>query len=221
MELAPQVKFHLDFHWVTRPWRRTLTNGSDLKYVFPRCRVYKPDAKPKGSSGERESLWKAAWVCTNFLVFPNVFVNARNTCKQQQASPHAILPQEICEKKKYDHFTSLRTSNWNEATQHAFWLALNCFSYCELHAIPSENSIPDNIRHVRHMYCARAHVYVAAVLTWKPTLKGILVPRTATFPSEGWADQARHSSAKWLAATMKQGPGLPTMVWRHQFRFTC
>ena len=35
MELALEVKFHLDFHWVTRPWRRTLTNGSDVKYVFP------------------------------------------------------------------------------------------------------------------------------------------------------------------------------------------
>ena len=37
MELVLEVKFHLDFHWVARPWRRTLTNGSDVKYVFPRC----------------------------------------------------------------------------------------------------------------------------------------------------------------------------------------
>ena len=37
MELALEVKFPLDFHWVTRPWWRTLTNGSDVKYVFPRC----------------------------------------------------------------------------------------------------------------------------------------------------------------------------------------
>ena len=37
MELALEVKFYLDFHRVTRPWRRTLTNGSDVKYVFPRC----------------------------------------------------------------------------------------------------------------------------------------------------------------------------------------
>ena len=35
MELALQVKFYFDFHRVTRPWRRTLTNGSDVKYVFP------------------------------------------------------------------------------------------------------------------------------------------------------------------------------------------
>ena len=35
MELALEEKFYLDFHWVTRPWRRTLTNGSDVKYVFP------------------------------------------------------------------------------------------------------------------------------------------------------------------------------------------
>ena len=37
MELALAVKFYLDFHWITRPWRRTLTNGSDVKYVFSRC----------------------------------------------------------------------------------------------------------------------------------------------------------------------------------------
>ena len=29
------MKFYLDLHWVTRPSRRTLTNGSDVKYVFP------------------------------------------------------------------------------------------------------------------------------------------------------------------------------------------
>ena len=29
-----RVNFFLDFHWVIRPWRRTLTNGSDVKYVF-------------------------------------------------------------------------------------------------------------------------------------------------------------------------------------------
>ena len=33
--LAFVVKFYLDFHRVTRPRRRTLTNGSDVKYVFP------------------------------------------------------------------------------------------------------------------------------------------------------------------------------------------
>ena len=38
-ELALEVKFHLDFHRVTRPWQRTLTNGSDFKYVFPRCQM--------------------------------------------------------------------------------------------------------------------------------------------------------------------------------------
>ena len=37
MELALKVKFYLDFHRVARPWRQTLTNGSDVKYVFPRC----------------------------------------------------------------------------------------------------------------------------------------------------------------------------------------
>ena len=35
MELALEVKFRLDFHWVTRPWRRTLTYGSDFKYIPP------------------------------------------------------------------------------------------------------------------------------------------------------------------------------------------
>ena len=39
MGLALEVKLDLDFHGVTRPWRRTLTNGSDVKYVFPRCRT--------------------------------------------------------------------------------------------------------------------------------------------------------------------------------------
>ena len=35
IELALEVKFYLDVHWVTRPWRRTLANGNDLKDVFP------------------------------------------------------------------------------------------------------------------------------------------------------------------------------------------
>ena len=35
MELALEVNFLMIFHWVTRPWQRTLTNGSDVKYVFP------------------------------------------------------------------------------------------------------------------------------------------------------------------------------------------
>ena len=29
------MKFYPDFHWETRPWRRTLTRGSDVKDVFP------------------------------------------------------------------------------------------------------------------------------------------------------------------------------------------
>ena len=36
IELALELKFYLDFHWVSRPWRRTLTNGSDVKYIFLR-----------------------------------------------------------------------------------------------------------------------------------------------------------------------------------------
>ena len=36
-ELATEVKFYHDFHGVTRPWRRTLTSGSDVKYVIRRC----------------------------------------------------------------------------------------------------------------------------------------------------------------------------------------
>ena len=35
-----KLALELDFHRVTRPWRRTLTNGSDVKCVFPRCRVH-------------------------------------------------------------------------------------------------------------------------------------------------------------------------------------
>ena len=38
-ELALEVKFYLGFHRVTRPWRRTLTNRSGVKYVFPWCPV--------------------------------------------------------------------------------------------------------------------------------------------------------------------------------------
>ena len=30
-ELALEMKFHLDFHQVTKPWQQTLTNGSDVK----------------------------------------------------------------------------------------------------------------------------------------------------------------------------------------------
>ena len=28
------MKFYLDFHWITLPWRWTLANGSDVKYVL-------------------------------------------------------------------------------------------------------------------------------------------------------------------------------------------
>ena len=35
MELALEVKCYLYCHWVTRPGRRTPTNGSDVKDVFP------------------------------------------------------------------------------------------------------------------------------------------------------------------------------------------
>ena len=38
MELAPEVKFISTFTEFTRRWWRTLTNGSDVKYVFPRGR---------------------------------------------------------------------------------------------------------------------------------------------------------------------------------------
>ena len=38
MELALEVKFISTFTEFTRPWWWTLTNGSDVKYVFPRCR---------------------------------------------------------------------------------------------------------------------------------------------------------------------------------------
>ena len=41
-EFALEVKSYLDFHRVTRPWRQTLINGSDVKYVFPRCHPDKP-----------------------------------------------------------------------------------------------------------------------------------------------------------------------------------
>ena len=34
MELALEVILYFNFHWVTRPWRRTLTNGSDVKTYF-------------------------------------------------------------------------------------------------------------------------------------------------------------------------------------------
>ena len=37
IELALEVKFHLEFHWVTRPWWQTLANGRDVKDVFPQC----------------------------------------------------------------------------------------------------------------------------------------------------------------------------------------
>ena len=36
--LHSRWNFYLGFHWVTRPPRWTLTNGTDVKYVFPRCR---------------------------------------------------------------------------------------------------------------------------------------------------------------------------------------
>ena len=44
----------------TRPWRRTLTNGSDVKYVFPRCH--------RGCFSVQEfGLTSGAWrACTSF-----------------------------------------------------------------------------------------------------------------------------------------------------------
>ena len=42
MELALEVKFISTFTEFTRPWWRTLTNGSDVKYVFPRCHTNVP-----------------------------------------------------------------------------------------------------------------------------------------------------------------------------------
>ena len=42
MKLALEMKFYVDFHWVTRPCRRTLTKGSDVKYVFPRYQWHVP-----------------------------------------------------------------------------------------------------------------------------------------------------------------------------------
>ena len=36
-ELTLEVKFYLDFHRVARLWQQTLTNRSDVKYVFPWC----------------------------------------------------------------------------------------------------------------------------------------------------------------------------------------
>ena len=35
--LRTRVEISSRLHWVTRLWRRTLTNGSDVKDVFPRC----------------------------------------------------------------------------------------------------------------------------------------------------------------------------------------
>ena len=37
---TPKMKLYLDFHRLIWPWRRTLTNGSDIKYVFPRRRKF-------------------------------------------------------------------------------------------------------------------------------------------------------------------------------------
>ena len=50
MELALDVKFYLDFHCVTRPWRRTPTNGSDVNYVFPHCRHYQSEREAGSQS---------------------------------------------------------------------------------------------------------------------------------------------------------------------------
>ena len=35
MKVIVGVQFDIVFHWVTCSWRRTLANGSDVKYVFP------------------------------------------------------------------------------------------------------------------------------------------------------------------------------------------
>ena len=33
-ELLLEVKFYLDFHRVTQPWRQTLTNGTDVNLTY-------------------------------------------------------------------------------------------------------------------------------------------------------------------------------------------
>ena len=78
MELALGVKFHLDFHWITRPWRRTLTNGGDAGYVFSvqemMCRANERVVSPWKSSQPfpaqvtswvpRRSFWSLqCWWC--------------------------------------------------------------------------------------------------------------------------------------------------------------
>ena len=81
MELALEVKFYIVFHWVTRPWWRTLTkrkwrqirisadqrkwrqirilliNGSDVEYLFPQRRT-------------RDTLFELHWLSGHFPLQP-------------------------------------------------------------------------------------------------------------------------------------------------------
>ena len=40
--ICTRGEIYLDFHWVTRPWRQTLTNGSDVEYLYPSCPSCRP-----------------------------------------------------------------------------------------------------------------------------------------------------------------------------------
>ena len=53
MDLALEVKFISTFTEFTRPWWRTLTNGSDVKYVFPRCHARAIDTEEEIAAREQ------------------------------------------------------------------------------------------------------------------------------------------------------------------------
>ena len=87
MELALEVKFISTFTKFTRPWWRMLTNGSDVKYIFPWCptsAVVTANCKSKRSSSNFNSFTRGLQhiiLChslinsyqNNFFIFQEVF----------------------------------------------------------------------------------------------------------------------------------------------------
>ena len=77
MELATEVKFYLDFHHL---WRRTPTNGSDVKHAFPRC------LSAATSSGARDTRGAArAFSCRS--------LSWKRRCRRKCAQD---VDQEMC-----------------------------------------------------------------------------------------------------------------------------
>ena len=117
MELALEVKFISTFTEFTSPWWRTLTNGSDVKYVFPRCHTSAGSPSTASSGGDTISMKTTTLLdCTQSLSFLLVFLrdwserDARPRARLESALPLArsSLSIAVDEKRKGLQSTTLQ-----------------------------------------------------------------------------------------------------------------